>query len=143
MEKIEIYRAEDGTDFEDENSCIAYEVGLKLKEVQGELFLYDCDGEITPNEDVELEEVGFIHFATPRAVEALIQIHDLQDYWIPEELRYAEAPAYFFYDYREGDWKNLKEEYERLDSYAEVMGARRSSFIFDVDNDGEWTKLED
>jgi hypothetical protein len=133
MIEIKYYRADDGTEFEEEEDCLNYESGLKLQSVEGELFLYDCDGEPIPLNNAEIGEIEFIHCVTPRALDAFTQFYEIQGCYMPDELRNSETPMYSFYDYRDGVWNNLKEEYENLNRIAEIMGARSSSFIFGTD----------
>ena len=106
MEKKIIYVADDGTEFDNEPSCEAYERSLLVDNLGDHLRLWDEDmNPIDPKKEDALADAYFIYADTPEArewVEAGLEIYC--------ELGWDAV----FVCYRNDNWIDLMKEFEAL-----------------------------
>ncbi len=84
----ELYRANDGTIFEEEDDCIAYERTCEMKDAN--IYFADADGEQITVEEiitqaVSIEDVAFIKCATYEDYEKMCNLFDDFSAVYPEE----------------------------------------------------------
>lgn len=82
MEKRITYIAYDGTEFQYEGECEAYEDELKNNEFQDVALLFDCEGKPLPLTERAFEETTFIYCKTDEAATFLQEkFHSMVTPW--------------------------------------------------------------
>jgi len=127
----QIYRAFDGTIFEDEDDCLAYE---QMAEVKGaNIYFADVDGEQITLEEiitqaVSTDDIAFIKCGTYEDYEKLCNLFDEFGIQSPEDWdNYNTADAQCWYwdeSTGYGEWANLRKrltELERLKTIVEKV----------------------
>lgn len=76
MTELHLYIAEDGTEFEDEQECLAYEAAQSAKTLKGKVVLLDADFKVIPLDNLADWERTFFIFT--KDVSAL---HELRAVW--------------------------------------------------------------
>lgn len=132
----QIYRAFDGTIFEDEDDCLAYEQMAEMKDAN--IYFADDDGEQITLEEiitqaVSVDDIAFIKCGTYEDYEKLCNLFDEFSIRSPEEWgdkTATEARCWYWDNNAEnyyGAWVNLLariDELERLKAiYEKVLSA--------------------
>ena len=112
MRELHLYIAEDGTNFEDEEECLAYEAAQSAKTLKGKVVLLGEHFEVIPLDN--LADWKRIFFIFAKDVSAL---HELYDVW---DWDFTGMPAP---DFLEGDTAGLFAYDEDYDSWYH-MGTR-------------------
>lgn len=134
MKTIEIYVADDGTRFEDEDECLAYEERTKYD--NGSIIVLNGDFKfIDPKNGFDnwIEESIYIRIVNPlEAMSLMDYIKERYGYALPDCEEFDEGDVWK-YEYKEGycaEWVNLtkrvKEEVAELES---VLGATNAYII--------------
>ena len=103
-----IYIADDGTKFDDENSCLQYERKTALDKIKNSIFLFDDNGNELPLDDKGFEQCYFVVSKSDKASRIAWEL--LQDeYGAP----FNECRAgIWYYDYDE--WHSVDGEFLSL-----------------------------
>lgn len=130
----ELYRADDGTIFEDEEDCLIYERTCELKDAN--IYFANSVGEqITVEEiitqTISIEDIAFIKCATYEDYEKMCNLFDEFGVVCPEDWddkNTRDAQCWYWADgetyYDSGEWVNLRariNELERLKSIFEKV----------------------
>ena len=115
---ITVYRADDGTDFYDEDLCLNYERMLKAKRMnfRSRFWTKDRKPISTENLDDCIEKGWFMEIASMEEADFISQYADEIGLILFEN----DKPCIgrFFYDDVEEKWRNLNELYEE---YAKIL----------------------
>lgn len=142
MEEIVIYRADDGTDFEDEWDCRQYEWGKKTADASYTLLSHKF--EILPNNDPNsYEDAFFLFFPT---YEATLQLLDNWDSdvistYSPAILSYTKdnKPGLYAWDERNEEWYHLGLLLDELNTQADkamrAIGEAGRNIVFQKKGD--------
>ena len=128
----ELYKADDGTIFEDEDDCIAYERACEMKDTN--IYFATADGEqITIEEiatqSVSVEDIYYIKCTTYEDYEKMCDLFDELGYMYPRDWgdRNTSDARCWYWDENVGygDWVNLRtriiNELEKLKSILEKV----------------------
>lgn len=113
-----IYRADDGTEFYDEDSCVRYERRLANKERNLKSRFFDRKGKEMDNTNIEecYEHGWYVEFASLEEAE----FYNKETYELVGNTYFDGKPCEgrFYYDRDEATWRNLEELYQE---YAEIL----------------------
>ena len=109
MTEIHLYVAEDGTEFEDELECMAYEAGQVARMLKGQVVLLTEVFQPIPLDDLSMWDNTWYIF-----VKDLPTLHALRNLWdenligrcVPRFL-FKETPGLFAYDENTETWYNM------------------------------------
>jgi hypothetical protein len=124
-----IFIADDGTHFEDEDDCLAYELMAKFQNIENEIDLYDENMEpLSLDNDnylVTYDEINYFYCKTNRAAEFLTEFADIRGYTSPfdSRLRWEEnnVIGLWYFDIDTGRWANINDEIRRLEKIKKAM----------------------
>ena len=121
MRELHLYIAEDGTEFEDEQECLAYEAGQSAKTLKGKVVLLDADFKVIPLDNLAEWENTFFIFT--KDVSAL---HELRDVWdwdltglCPPDLLFEDTAGLFAYDEENDTWYHMGTRLQALQTIAD------------------------
>lgn len=115
MEEITMYRAEDGTYFEEEEDCAKYEATQTLAPyfAEDEIIILDAHKNLICLDsaiDDNFDRIAYVYCATDESAEALNKIFELMDtYQDPFEYHNVEKGFYAWEEYNE-EWHVLEED---------------------------------
>ena len=123
-----IYRANDGTEFYDEDDCVEYERRLEYEKRDLKSRFFDKKGKEMNNTNIEdcYEHGWYVEFASLEEAE----FYDKETSYLVGGTYFDSKPCAgrFYYDQEEGRWRNLEELYH---AYAKVLN------VFEPINLGE------
>ena len=121
MRELHLYIAEDGTEFEDEQECLAYETGQSAKTLKGKVVLLDADFKVIPLDILEKWDRAYFIFA--KDVPAL---HELRDVWdwdltglCPPGFLFEDTAGLFAYDDDADGWYHMGTRLQGLQAIAD------------------------
>lgn len=120
MRELHLYIAEDGTEFEDEQECLAYEAGYRAKELKGKVILLDRQFKSIPLDNLAEWENTFFIFT--KDVSAL---HELREVWdwdltglCPPGFLFEDTAGLFAYDEDNDNWYHMGTRLQELQAIA-------------------------
>lgn len=121
MRELHLYVANDGTEFEDEQECLAYETAQTAKTLKGKVVLLDADFKVIPL-DI-LEEWDKAYFIFVKDVSAL---HELRAVWdwdltglYPPDFLFEDTAGLFAYDEDYDSWYHMGTRIQEIQSIAD------------------------
>ena len=121
MRELHLYVANDGTEFEDEEECLAYETAQTAKTLKGKVALLDADFKVIPL-DI-LEEWDKAYFIFVKDVSAL---HELRDVWdwdltglYPPDFLNGDTAGLFAYDDDADSWYHVGTFLQEIQALAD------------------------
>ena len=121
MTELHLYIAEDGTEFEDEQECLAYETMQSAKELKGKVVLLDAQFKPIPLDNLADWDKTFFIFA--KDVSAL---HELRAVWdwdltglYPPDLLFEDTAGLFAYDEENDTWYHMGTRLQELQAIAD------------------------
>ena len=119
MTEYTTYVAFDGSEFDDEDDCLAYERTMKATDYEGEIFFYDASLEPVPLHVEDLDDVYFVNIKTEKACQWFVD--RCQDCgsthpWSYDSHRREEFPmtGFFWFDTHDDTWHHWQTENKRL-----------------------------
>ena len=121
MTELHLYIAEDGTEFEDEQECFAYETEQSAKKLKGKVVLLDAQFRLIPLESLADWDKTFFIF-----VKDVSALHELRAVWdwdltgmcIPDCLM-GDTTGLFAYDEDYDTWYHLGTHLQKVQSIAD------------------------
>ena len=117
MKEIISYEAFDGTIFEDEDECVAYEKQAQSGEFLGQIHFFNAS-----KKPLKLScDQDYIYYAVVKTLDAAVWWNDRcaeEGLEQPFKTR-AYAPGFYWYDTYTDKWKSLEEEKEKLQLMAD------------------------
>ena len=125
MTEYTTYVAFDGSEFDDEDDCLAYERTMRATDYEGELFFYDSNRKPLPLDVEDLDNVYFVNILTEKASAWFLdRCRDCGSThpWIYDSHRKEEFPktGFFWYD-DNGDWRHWQTEMESLRAISDYF----------------------
>lgn len=121
MKELHLYIAEDGTEFEDEQECLAYEAAQSAKALKGKVVLLDRQFKSIPLDNLAEWENTFFIFA--KDVSAL---HELRNVWdwdltglYPPDFLFEDTAGLFAYDEDNDTWYHMGTRLQTLQTIAD------------------------
>ena len=122
MRELHLYIAEDGTEFEDEQECLAYETAQTAKTLKGKVALLDADFKVIPLDIFEKWDRAYFIFT--KDVSAL---HELRDVWdwdltglYPPDFLNGDTAGLFAYDDDADGWYHMGTRLQSLQAIADM-----------------------
>lgn len=122
MTEITIYRADDGTDFEDESECIEYEWGSKASKVHFTLLSHNHRILPTDRRD-SYNDCFYVFVPNNVALKELRQVWDgdVVDSYLPDAFSEWDAqPGLYVYDEIGDEWYHLGTRIAELQDVADT-----------------------
>lgn len=123
MRELHLYIADDGTEFEDKQECLAYEAGQSAKALKGKVALLDADFEVIPLDILEKWDRAFFIF-----VKDVSALHELRDVWdwdltglYPPDFLNGDTAGLFAYDYDADVWYHMGTRLQSLQAIADKV----------------------
>lgn len=119
MTEYTTYIAFDGSEFDDEDDCLAYERTMKATDYEKEISFYGFDRKPIPLHVENLDDVYFVNIKTKKACQWFIDrcqdcgsIHP----WSYDPHRKEEFPmtGFFWFDTSDDTWHHWQTEMEKL-----------------------------
>lgn len=112
------YVAFDGSEFDDEDDCLAYERTMKATDYEDEIFFYDSNRKPVPLNVEDLDDVYFVNIETEKASKWFLdrcRDSGATHPWTYDARRAEPFPktGFFWYD-DNGDWRHWQTEMESL-----------------------------
>ena len=121
MRELHLYIAEDGTEFEDEQECFAYETEQSAKRLKGKVVLLDADFKVIPLGS--LADWDKAYFIFTKDVSAL---HELRDVWdwdltslYPPNFLNEDTAGLFAYDDDADSWYHVGTFLQEIQALAD------------------------
>ena len=121
MRELHLYIADDGTEFEDEQDCLAYETEQSAKTLKGKVALLDADFKVIPLDILEEWDKAFFIFT--KDVSAL---HELRAVWdwdltglCPPDFLFEDTAGLFAYDEDHDSWYHMGTRIQEIQSIAD------------------------
>lgn len=121
MRELHLYIAEDGTEFEDEQECLAYEAAQSAKGLKGKVVLLDRQFKSIPLDNLAEWENTFFIFT--KDVSAL---HELRAVWdwdltglCPPDFLFEDTAGLFAYDEDNDTWYHMGTRLQTLQTIAD------------------------
>ena len=121
MRELHLYVANDGTEFEDEEECLAYETAQTVKTLKGKVALLDADFKIIPLDILEKWDRAYFIF-----VKDMSALHELRDVWdwdltglYPPEFLNGDTAGLFAYDDDADAWYHMGTRLQNLQAIAD------------------------
>lgn len=121
MRELHLYIAEDGTEFEDEQECLAYEAAQSAKKLKGKVVLLDRQFKSIPLDNLAEWENTFFIFT--KDVSAL---HELRAVWdwdltglYPPDFLFEDTAGLFAYDEDNDNWYHVGPRLQTLQTIAD------------------------
>lgn len=125
MREVHLWVADDGSEFEDEEECLAYEAGQNAKMLKGQVVLLAENFQPIPLDDLsEWDAAWYIFVKDLPALRALRNVWDwdLVGLYQPDFLN-GDTAGLFAYDGDHDGWYHLGTKLQELQSLADkVMG---------------------
>lgn len=125
MREVHLYIADDGSEFEDEQECMAYEAGQTAKTLKGKVVLLAENFQPIPLDNLsEWENVCYIF------VKDLPALHALRNAWdwdltglYPPDFLSGDTAGLFVYDGDDDEWYHMGARLQELQNLADkAMG---------------------
>ena len=119
MTEYTTYVAFDGSEFDDEDDCVAYERKLQAVDYEGEIFFYDINRKPIPLYVEDLDDVYFINIKTKKAGRWFIDrcddygLRHLGNYDLRREKELL-MTGFFWFSIDDSDWHHWQTEMESL-----------------------------
>ena len=121
MRELHLYIADDGTEFEDEHECLAYETAQTAKTLKGKVVLLDADFKVIPL-DV-LKKWYKACFIFVKDVSALHELHVVWDWDLtgmcPPSFLFEDKAGLFAYDESQDNWYHVGTQLQELQAIAD------------------------
>lgn len=125
MREVHLYIAEDGSEFEDEQECLAYEAGQNARMLKGQVVLLAENFQPIPLSDLSEWDAAWYIF-----VKDLSALHALRNVWdwdltglYPPDFLNGDTAGLFVYDENYDEWYHMGTKLQELQSLAnKVMG---------------------
>ena len=124
MTEYTTYVAFDGTEFDDEDDCLAYERTIQATDYEGEIFFYDINRKPIPLHTEDLEDVYFVNIETEKACQWFVDrcgdcgaTHP----WSYNPYRKEELPMTGFFYYSDEEWHHWQTEIEKLNAIRDYF----------------------
>ena len=121
MRELHLYVANDGTEFEDEEECLAYETEQSAKKLKGKVVLLNADFKVIPLG--ALADWDRVYFIFVKDVSAL---HELRDVWdwdltglYPPDFLNGDTAGLFAYDDDADAWYHMGARLQNLQAIAD------------------------
>ena len=121
MRELHLYIAEDGTEFEDEQECLAYETAQTTKTLKGKVALLDADFKVIPLDILEKWDRAYFIF-----VKDVSALHELRNVWdwdltglCPPDFLFEDTAGLFAYDDDADDWYHMGTRLQGLQAIAD------------------------
>ena len=121
MTELHLYIAEDGTEFEDEQECLAYETAQSAKTLKGKVALLDADFKVIPLDILEKWDRAYFIF-----VKDVSALHELRAVWdwdltglYPPDLLFEDTAGLFAYDEDCDSWYHMGTRLQELQAIAD------------------------
>ena len=121
MRELHLYVAEDGTEFEGEEECLAYETAQTAKTLKGKVALLDADFKVIPLDILEEWDRAYFIF-----VKDMSALHELRDVWdwdltglCPPDLLFEDIAGLFAYDEDCDSWYHMGTRLQEIQSIAD------------------------
>lgn len=125
MTELHLYIAEDGTEFEDEQECLAYEAGQNARMLKGQVVLLAENFQPIPLSDLsEWDAARYIFVKDLSALHALRNVWDwdLTGLYPPDFLN-GDTAGLFAYDGDDDEWYHVGARLQILQTLADkAMG---------------------
>ena len=109
MTELHLYTADDGTEFEDKEDCLAYETGQTAKTLKGKVVLLNADFKVIPLDILEKWNRAYFIF-----VKDMSALHELRDVWdwdltglYPPNFLNGDTAGLFAYDGDDDEWYHM------------------------------------
>ena len=121
MTELHLYIAEDGTEFEDEQECLAYEAGQSAKTLKGKVVLLDADFKVIPLDNLaEWEKTFFIFTKDVSALHELCAVWDWDLTGLcPPGFLFEDTAGLFAYDEENDTWYHMGTRLQALQAIAD------------------------
>ena len=124
-----IYIADDGTEFDTKEECLAHEQKLSdlMNELYTSVYAYDSNGMTIEFDEEYLEEnfndIAYVQFHTHDAISAFTEkAHDFGFGDIAHDIgKPIVVGERYFYDYNKDKWKCLEDERRELNKIAKIF----------------------
>lgn len=121
MREVHLYIAEDGTEFEDEQECLAYEAAQSAKTLlKGKVVLLDEYFKVIPLDNLADWENAFYIFTADTSA-----LHDLYEVWgrdltglYPPDFLNGDTAGLFVYDEDYDNWYHMDNRIQSLQAIA-------------------------
>ena len=121
MRELHLYVANDGTEFEDEEECLAYETAQTAKTLKGKVALLDADFKVIPLDILEKWDSAYFIFV--KDVSALRKLRDVWDWDLtgsyPPDFLNGDTAGLFAYDYDADVWYHMGTRLQSLQAIAD------------------------
>ena len=121
MRELHLYVADDGTEFEDEQECLAYETEQSAKKLKGKVVLLNAGFKVIPLGTLADWDRAFFIFA--KDVSAL---HELRDVWdcdltgsYPPDFLNGDTAGLFAYDEDYDNWYHMGTRIQEIQALAD------------------------
>ena len=119
MTEYTTYVAFDGSEFDDEDDCLAYERTMKATDYEKEIFFYNVNREPVPLHVEDLNDVYFVNIKTEKACQWFVdrsQDCGSTHPWSYDSHRKNDFPmtGFFWFDTNDDTWHHWKTEFEKL-----------------------------
>lgn len=121
MRELHLYVADDGTEFEDEYECLAYETGQSAKTLKGKVVLLDADFKVIPLDILEKWDRAYFIFT--KDVSALHELRDAWDWdltglYRPDFLN-GDKAGLFAFDENQDEWYHVGTFLQEIQALAD------------------------
>ena len=121
MTELHLYIAEDGTEFEDEQECLAYEAAQSAKTLKEKfVLLYENFKVISLDNLADWERTFFIF---TKDVSALHELREVCDWYLtgmcPPSFLFEDKAGLFAYDEDKDDWYHMGTRLQEIQSTAD------------------------
>ena len=126
MTEYTTYVAFDGSEFDDEDDCLAYERTIQATDYEGEIFFYDSYHKPLPLHTEDLDDVYFVNIRTEKACQWFVdRCRDCgsTNPWSYDPRRKEEFPltGFFWYDTNGDYWRCWNTEIEKLNAIRDYF----------------------
>ena len=132
MREVHYYIADDNTQFDNEESCVVYELSKMAEEVKNDLKVWDNYGDVIPlTEFNELDNAMFIQCNSLKGAKFLKKVRNEFCYVsspYDNLLESEEVPLGSFY-YSEGGWVNLADIITKYQGYCANMIVKKDKIF--------------
>ena len=122
-----IYRADDGTEFEEYNECEAYEKAKEAKDssIIEQIHVFDADKDEIDNVIIDLEiaimDACYVKFDSQEAAEFFNEQQYHYGYAAINEFTELKANEIYCYDNADEVWNSITEEHEKLNEIERLF----------------------
>lgn len=124
MTEYTTYVAFDGSEFDDEDDCLAYERTMQATDYEDEIFFYDNNRKPIPLNVEDLDDIYFVNILAEKACQWFVD--RCQDCgsthpWSYNPYRKEEFPLTGFFYYSDEEWHHWQTEIERLRAISDYF----------------------